>query len=140
MKLRYPVVGVLIAGLLGFIFSGWIKLPWNIDNALSAIVLLYIGMLLRKYWHLMAVWKVIIPMLFIAAFILCTNETKVNFDGNIYSNMLAMYVKSTIISFVLLTIICKWGAEMALFIRKRNHLVIWLQLFVKRCCFQSVWR
>lgn len=109
MKLRFPIAGILVAGLLGFIFSGWIKLPWNIDNALSAIVLLYVGMLLRKYWQFIAVWKVIIPMLIVAVFILYTNETKVNFDGNVYSNMFAMYVKSTIISFILLTIIYKWG-------------------------------
>ena len=109
MRFRYPVIGVLIAGLLGFVFSGWIKLPWNIDNALSAIVLLYIGMLLRKYWHLMTVWKVIIPMFIVSVFILYTNETKVDFDGNHYSNMLAMYTKSTIISFALLTLISKWG-------------------------------
>ena len=125
MKMRIPVVGVFLAGILGFIFSGWLKLPWNIDNAFSAIVLLYIGMLIRKYWSLLVNWKIIIPISLIAVFVLCTNETKVDFDGNKFSNILAMYVKSSILSFSVLTIIYKWGGvEKTRHIWKRNNCVV----------------
>ena len=109
LKLKFPVAGVIVAGLLGYIFSGWVKLPWNIDSALSAVVLLYIGTQARRFWHLLTDWRTISLVSAIAIVTVLTNETQVDFDGNNYSNMLAMYVKSTIISISLLTLIYKWG-------------------------------
>lgn len=133
MKFKYPVIGVLLSGLLGFVFSGWIKLPWNVDNALSAVVLLYIGMHIRRQWSRCSDWKVIVPCVLMAVFLLYTNETKVDFDGNRFSNMFAMYAKSSIISLALLTIIYKWGGEeMAFAIRERNHRAIRIQLYAER--------
>lgn len=119
MKFKYSVVGVLLSGILGFVFSRWIKLPWNIDNALSAIVLLYIGMHIRKRWQWYSDWKVIIPCVLMAIYLLYTNETKVDFDGNRFSNMFSMYAKSSVISLAILTIVCKWGG------------VKWLSIFGK---------
>lgn len=109
LRLKFPVAGVIVAGLLGYIFSGWVKLPWNIDSALSAVVLLYIGTQARRFWHLLTDWRTISLVSAIAIVTVLTNETQVDFDGNNYSNMLAMYVKSTIISITLLTLIYKWG-------------------------------
>lgn len=103
LRLKFPVAGVIVAGLLGYIFSGWVKLPWNIDSALSAVVLLYIGTQARRFWHLLTDWRTISLVSAIAIVTVLTNETQVDFDGNNYSNMLAMYVKSTIISTPLLT-------------------------------------
>lgn len=109
MKNKYPLVTTIIAGLLGFILSGWIKLPWNIDNALTAVVLLYIGMQFRKYWHLLATWKLLLPGIILSIILIYTNKTEVDFDGNAYSSILAMYLKSSIITFSLLGLFYKLG-------------------------------
>ncbi len=109
MRMKYPIIGVIFSCFIGFIFSKCIKAPWNIDNAFSAIFFLYIGMQVRQYWKTLTNWKIILPLLVISGIIIYTNETLVDFDGNRYSNMLMMYIKSTIISLSVLTFVYKWG-------------------------------
>ena len=142
MKFKYPIIGIILSGLLGFVFSGWIKLPWNIDSALSAIVLLYIGMFFRKRWQWCSTWKVIIPCVLMAIFLIYTNETKVGFDGNRYSNMLAMYAKSSIISLAILTIVYKWGGQKWLSLFGKETIVLFgynymLNIVAYRICDDS---
>lgn len=107
MRNKYPTATTIVVGLLGFMFSGWIKLPWNIDNALTATVLLYIGLLFRKYWNILATWKVLFPGIILSILLIYTNETLVDFDGNTYTNILAMYIKSIIITLSLLVLFYK---------------------------------
>lgn len=111
MKNKHPLLIIIVAGLLGFLFSGWIKLPWNIDNAFTATVLLYIGMQFRKYWNSLTTWKILLPGIILSILLIYTNDTGVDFDGNRYSNILSMYLKSSIITFSLLGIFYKLGEK-----------------------------
>lgn len=104
MKQKKPYVYVLCAGCIGFIMSLFGKIfPWNIDNAFSAIPLLYVGVVLRKYWLQLSVPKYLFALLPVALVIELYGIKGVDFDGNHYNNMLAMYIQSSIICLALLS-------------------------------------
>ena len=124
MKSRKPYIYVVIVGFLGYITSSIGKyFPWNIDNAFSAVPLLYIGVLIRQYWdYISSKWNLLI-MLPLAVAIVVYGIKGVDFDGNHYENMMAMYLQSTLITLAILVLFHSYvkpnGGGYFLFIRQR---------------------
>ena len=103
MKRNRPYLYVILAGFIGYAMSQVGKFfPWNIDNAFSAIPLIYIGVIIKKYWSRLSNMKYLLFLLPISAAIVMFGIKGVDFDGNRYKNMLAMYLQSIIISYTLL--------------------------------------
>lgn len=94
----YVLPLILFAGLLGY----WCSIigkyfPWNIDNALSAIPLLYIGLLVKKYQRIMLSYWLMPIFLTLTAFAFF-QPIIVDFDGNHFSDQFLMYCYGTVIT------------------------------------------
>ncbi len=105
MKSRYKIVFVCLAGLMGYSMTLFGRLPWNIDNAFSAIPLLYMGILMRKYWAKIADVKNLLILLPITVFVFAKLVVEVDFDANYFENMLLMYIDSIVISATILLLV-----------------------------------
>ena len=102
-----------------------VKLPWNIDTSLTAVVLMYVGYLIRKHNIMKRVNLLYcIPLLIIYYFSVHFNPGIVDFNSNKYGNMILMYTGAISATIVLL-FICSYlkNIKILLFFGK-NHIAI----------------
>ena len=105
MKQKRPYIYIIISGTIGYFMSTIGKFfPWNIDSALSAIPLIYVGILYKKNWEILSRPKYLFILLPLAIFIELYGVKGVDFDGNKFSNMFAMYLQSSIICLAVLSL------------------------------------
>lgn len=98
---------VILVGLLGYGCSLIGKyFPWNIDNALSAIPLLYIGVMVKKFQRLMlSYW--LMPIFLALTVYAFLNPVIVDFDGNHFSNQALMYLYGSVITISIFQIVSR---------------------------------
>lgn len=103
----YVLPLVLFAGLLGYGCSIIGKyFPWNIDNALSAIPLLYIGIMVKKYQSvILSYW--LMPIFLTLTVFAFFHPIIVDFDGNHFSNQFLMYLYGTVITLSIFQVISR---------------------------------
>jgi acyltransferase len=99
---KHTLVYISIA-TLGYIISVTIpfKLPWNIDTALTAVLFMYFGFLLKRYKLVQILYNIkksqLILISILSIFLLYIsnnfNHVKyISFDSNYYGNILLMYI------------------------------------------------
>lgn len=87
-----------------------VKLPWNIDTALMAVLFIYLGYLLKKLEILEKIRKysvfavLSIPVLCAVGFFAIKNNQSVNFDNNFYGNPILMIIGAATWTLLLLII------------------------------------
>ncbi len=97
MKSNYKAMFILLAGIAGYILSLVGKMPWNIDSALTAIPLLYFGIVIRKHWGVFSNPRFLLVLIPTTLAIFTFSVVNVDFDGNSFENILLMYIESSII-------------------------------------------
>ena len=106
MKTKYNLILVVMSGVLGYIMSLFGKIfPWNIDSALSAIPLLYVGIVMKKYWEHLSTPKYLLFLIPICIIILAFFPLRVDFDGNDYESFIRLYLESVILVLTILSLI-----------------------------------
>lgn len=112
MRSRNMFFWVVLLGFVGYACSGVVKLPWNIDNACTAVVLLYSGWLIRRYWCYVSSEKVTVILLPISICALVWGVKGTDFDGNTFICLPATYLQSIMISMSLLTITSRFVSHL----------------------------
>lgn len=102
---RYIILYVVLAGILGSLCSMVGKFfPWNVDSALSAVPLLYVGMIIKRYQQTLLSYK-FMPIFAVLSVISFYNPIIVDFDGNYFQNQVLMYIYGVVISVFMFQII-----------------------------------
>lgn len=105
MKAKLPLLLIIISGCIGYEMSLLGKIfPWNIDSAMTAIPLIYMGMLLKKYWAFVSNPMFLFALVPLSIVLLVSGVKCVDFDGNRFDNILAMYLQSGLISLTILIV------------------------------------
>ncbi len=131
MKYNQPLLLITIAALIGFALSSTVKLPWNIDNAFTAIPYISFGYYIRKYNVLSLLTKYKIVLLGVLSVIVMAFGNKVNdYDGNVFGNYFISLAQSTTISLCILAIISHvgggimpWYGKNTIFLMGYNYLI-----------------
>lgn len=105
MKAKLSVLLIIISGCIGYGMSLLGKIfPWNIDSAMTAIPLIYLGMQFKKYWAFISNPIFLFALIPMSLVLLVYGVKGTDFDGNRFDNILAMYLQSGVISLTILMV------------------------------------
>lgn len=103
-KQKRVLLFVVAAGLIGYLCSFCGKIfPWNIDNALTAIPFLYIGVLLRRHWGVLSQGRYLTISLAASTLFLVYGIKGIDYDGNSISNIWIMGAEAVVIVFSIMS-------------------------------------
>lgn len=132
MKYNRPLLLIIIATLIGFALSNIVKLPWNIDNAFTAIPYLSLGYYIRKYniLSLLIRYKLVL-LVGLTVFVLAFGNKLNDYDGNEFGNYFMSLAQSSIISLSILAVIrhfsgggiFSWYGKNTIFLMGYNYII-----------------
>ncbi len=97
---------MVVAGGLGyFCYLCGKVFPWNIDNALTAIPFLYVGVLIRKYWREMSKLRYLLVYMVVTAMVFCFGILGGDFDGNSIGGIYFTGLEAIIVSTCIMSLI-----------------------------------
>lgn len=115
MKRKHTLLFVIISGILGYLCFLCGKIfPWNIDNALTAVPFIYVGVVLRKYWDAVSKFYYLPLLAVLTIFVFSFGVmNEIDYDGNSIGKIYITGVEAVIVvSFIMsitYNIIVRWG-------------------------------